>query len=96
MCVSYYGSGVPGMLDRLDDVTCPTLFHFGADDAYIPAEGVEALAAAIDGRPASCSTSRPPATPSTTTSREMFYDEAAAKAAWSKTMAFLAEHLPPR
>ncbi len=27
---------------------------------------------------------------------EMFYDEAAAKAAWAKTMAFLAEHLPVR
>ena len=39
------------MLDRLDEVTCPTLFHFGADDAYIPAEGVEALAAAIAGKP---------------------------------------------
>ena len=25
---------------------------------------------------------------------EMFYDEAAATAAWAKTMAFLGEHLP--
>ena len=42
VCVSYYGSGVPGMLDRLDDVACPTIFHFGNDDAYIPGVGVEA------------------------------------------------------
>ena len=29
VCVSYYGSGVPSMLDQIDHVTCPTLFHFG-------------------------------------------------------------------
>ncbi len=50
VCVSYYGSGVPDMVDRLDAVSCPTLFHFGRDDSYIPADGVEALAAAMDGR----------------------------------------------
>ena len=36
VCVSYYGSGVPGMVDRLDDVTCPTLFHFGVDGRLHP------------------------------------------------------------
>ena len=36
VCVSYYGSGVPAMLEQIDNVTCPTLFHFGNADAYIP------------------------------------------------------------
>lgn len=66
-CVSYYGSGVPGMLGLVQHVGCPTLFHFGNQDPYIPNDGVEAIAAAIAGSTASSSTSRTPATPSTTT-----------------------------
>jgi carboxymethylenebutenolidase len=95
VCVSYYGSGVPGMVDRLGDVSCPTLFHFGATDPYIPADGVEALAAAL---PTGATTMilNVEAAGHAFDNHEapMFYDEAAAKAAWSKTMAFLAEHHP--
>ncbi len=32
-------------------VTCPTLFHFGNADPYIPNEGVDALNEAIEGHP---------------------------------------------
>jgi carboxymethylenebutenolidase len=95
-CVSYYGSGVPGMVDRLDDVTCPTLFHFGSTDAYIPAEGVEALGAAIAGRSGFVLNVEAAGHAFDNHESEMFHDEAAAKAAWAKTMAFLAEHLPVR
>jgi carboxymethylenebutenolidase len=45
-CVSYYGSGVPSMIGLIEQVTCPTLFHFGNGDAYIPNEGIETLSAA--------------------------------------------------
>lgn len=34
--VSFYGSGVPGMLEHLDAVQAPAQFHFGGDDPYIP------------------------------------------------------------
>jgi carboxymethylenebutenolidase len=94
VCVSYYGSGVPGMADRLDEVTCPTLFHFGREDAYIPAAGVEALAAAIDGRSGFVLNIEVAGHAFDNHDSEMFHNEAAAKAAWAKTMAFLAEHLP--
>ena len=50
VCVSYYGSGVPDLLGMIDQVHCPTLFHFGNRDAYIPNEGVDAVGAAIAGR----------------------------------------------
>ena len=96
VCVSYYGSGVPGMIDRLDEVTCPTLFHFGSTDAYIPAVGVEALGAAIAGRSGFVLNVEAAGHAFDNHESEMFYDEAAAKAAWAKTMAFLAEHLPVR
>jgi carboxymethylenebutenolidase len=94
VCVSYYGSGVPEMLDRLDDVSCPTLFHFGRDDPFIAGEGVEALAAAIDGRSGFVLNVEAASHAFDNHDNPMFYEEAAARAAWSKTMAFLAEHLP--
>lgn len=94
VCVTYYGSGVPGMVDALIDVTCPTLFHFGRSDAYIPFEGVEALAAAIDKRPGFVLNVEQAGHAFDNHESEMFHDEASARAAWSKTMAFLAEHLP--
>jgi len=94
VCVSYYGSGVPSMLDLLDAVDCPALFHFGRTDAFIPFEGVEALAAAIDGRPGLVLNVEEAGHAFDNHESDMFYDESAAKAAWSKTMAFLEEHLP--
>jgi len=94
VCVGYYGSGIPAMVERLDDVTCPTLLHFGATDAYIPAEGVEAIAAAIDRRPNVVLNVEAAGHAFDNHESDMFYDEPAAKAAWAKTMAFLAEHHP--
>jgi carboxymethylenebutenolidase len=92
-CVSYYGSRIPAMLDQLDAVTCPTLLHFGSRDPYIPGEGVDALAAAIAGRPGFLLNVEI-AGHAFDNDAPMFHDEAAASSAWSKTMAFLAEHLP--
>lgn len=94
VCVSYYGSGVPGMLGMIDQVQCPTLFHFGNDDAYIPNEGVDALAAAIAGRDGFVLNVEHAGHAFDNHEAEMFFNENAAKAAWAKTMAFLAQHLP--
>lgn len=94
VCVSYYGSGVPDMVGMLDQVTCPTLFHFGSQDAYIPNEKVDALNAALAGR-ANCWLNVEIAPHAFDNHEaEMFYNENAAKAAWTKTMAFLGTHLP--
>ncbi len=95
-CVSYYGSGVPGMLDLVDNVTCPTLFHFGADDPYIPAEGVEALSTRIAGRPNFTINVELAGHAFDNHTSEMFWNETAANAAWAKTMAFLGRELPVR
>ncbi|MCP9950874.1 dienelactone hydrolase family protein [Actinomadura madurae] len=48
--VSFYGSGVPGMLEHLDAVQAPAQFHFGGDDPYIPREDVAKVERAVDGR----------------------------------------------
>jgi carboxymethylenebutenolidase len=93
-CISYYGSGVPSMLDGIDAVTCPTLFHFGNADAYIPNEGVEAINTAIDGRQGFVLNVENAGHAFDNHESEMFWNESAAQAAWAKTMAFLAAHLP--
>ena len=93
-CVSYYGSGVPSMLGQIDRVTCPTLFHFGNDDPYIPNEGIDQVAAAMAGRPLFQLNVENAGHAFDNHDSEMFYNDAAANSAWTKTMAFLQTHLP--
>lgn len=51
VAVCYYGSGIPDALDRADQITCPVLFHFGADDNFIPLEDAERVCAVAQQRP---------------------------------------------
>ncbi len=91
-CVSYYGSGVPSMLGMIDQVTCPTLFHFGNADAYIPNDGVDAVGTAIAGRNGFFLNVEDAGHAFDNHESEMFWNEPAAKSAWAKTMSFLTEH----
>jgi len=88
-CVSYYGSGVPEMLGMLDQVTCPTLFHFGNADPFIPNEGVDALSAAIAGRSNMTLNVEAAGHAFDNHEAEQFYAADPAAAAWRKTMSFL-------
>jgi hypothetical protein len=88
-CVSYYGSGVPSMIGMIERVHCPTLFHFGDSDAYIPNDGVEAVAAAIADRDGFVVNVEHAGHAFDNHESEMFWNEAAAKSAWAKTMSFL-------
>jgi carboxymethylenebutenolidase len=92
-CVSYYGSGVPSMLDLVDTVSCPTLFHFGNQDPYLPNEGVEALNARIAGKSNFAINVEIAGHAFDNHENAMFWNESAAKSAWSKTMAFLNREL---
>jgi carboxymethylenebutenolidase len=94
VCVSYYGSGVPSMIDQIDRVTCPTLLHFGNADDFIPNVGVDSVGAALAGHPGFVLNVEAAGHAFDNHESGMFYNEAAAKAAWAKTMAFLGEHLP--
>jgi carboxymethylenebutenolidase len=49
-CVSYYGSQIVDRLDDADRITCPTLFHFGGSDPFLPRDKVAAIEAAFAGR----------------------------------------------
>ncbi len=50
-CVSYYGSGIAGMLDDAPRISCPAIFHFGGNDPFIPPSEAEAVGAAFAERP---------------------------------------------
>jgi carboxymethylenebutenolidase len=45
VAVCYYGSTIPGRLDQADRIACPVLFHFGAEDEYIPRDDAERVCA---------------------------------------------------
>jgi carboxymethylenebutenolidase len=49
--VSYYGSGVPGMLDAAAAITCPALFHFGGSDPFISREAIADVQQRFADRP---------------------------------------------
>ncbi len=93
-CVSYYGSGVPSMLGLIDQVTCPTLFHFGNADAFLPNEGVEKIVGAIAGRQGFVVNIENAGHAFDNHESAMFYNETAANAAWAKTMSFLQLYVP--
>jgi carboxymethylenebutenolidase len=93
VCVSYYGSSVPDLIDAVDDVTCPTLFHFGSRDPSIPGAAIERVAATTAGR-SHLVLNVEIAGHAFDDEAPMFSDVGAARSAWSKTTAFLAEHLP--
>jgi carboxymethylenebutenolidase len=44
VAVCYYGSGIAEALDDADRIDCPVLFHFGAEDEYIPLADAERVA----------------------------------------------------
>lgn len=49
-CVSYYGSGVADLLAAGESPSCPTIFHFGGSDDFIPSDQVEAIRAGLGSR----------------------------------------------
>jgi carboxymethylenebutenolidase len=49
--VCYYGSGIPERLDQADRISCPVLFHFGAQDEFIPVSDAERVCAIAEQHP---------------------------------------------
>ena len=85
----YYGGGMTAASEVARIPKCPVMAHFGEKDPYIPIDGVHAFAAA-----------RPEVTVHTYAANHGFncdqrgsYDEPAAAAAKTRTLAFFAEKL---
>jgi carboxymethylenebutenolidase len=86
-CVSYYGGGVPGMVDLKP--RCPVLFHFGETDASIPLDGVEAVRRAHPKIPIHVY----PAGHGFACDERASWHAESARLARERTMAFFARHL---
>jgi carboxymethylenebutenolidase len=92
--VSYYGSGVPDALDQADRISCPIIFHFGAEDQFIFSEQVDLVQEAADRR-ASWEFHRHAGAGHAFDNHDapMFHQPDAAAIAWEQTREFLAREL---
>ncbi len=91
--VSYYGSGNNDLLGLLDAVTCPMLFHYGSTDAFIPEEKIVEVEEAVADRPDLVVHRYDAGHAFSNWDAPSMYDEAAATAAWDRTLAFFGEQL---
>ncbi|GAY11315.1 dienelactone hydrolase family protein [Pseudonocardia sp. N23] len=91
--VPYYGSAINSMLDKADDLVCPTLFHYGTRDPFIPAENIREVQDAMAGKDVVTVQLHDAGHAFSNWDAPSFYDERAAAEAWPQTLAFLAQHL---
>jgi carboxymethylenebutenolidase len=95
VAVCYYGSAIPGNLDKAADVHCPLLFQFGDADEYITAEQRASVEHAFEGRPhTEFHLHHGPNHAFDNHNAAMFHHPEAAAAAWKQTVAFLEREFP--
>jgi carboxymethylenebutenolidase len=94
--VSYYGSGIATRLDDPGAIDCPTIFHFGGSDPFIPNEEVDAIRAAFKGRDdVELHVQQEAGHAFENHLAGQFSNPAAAAASWPLTVAFLERTLQP-
>ena len=91
--VSYYGSGVHGMLKLADRIECPIMFHYGDRDPFIPAEQIDEVEATVAGRPNVEFHRYDAGHAFSNWDAPSMYNEAAAEEAWARTLDFFSRHL---
>jgi carboxymethylenebutenolidase len=95
VAICYYGSAIPGNLDKAPDIDCPILFQFGDADEYITAEQRAAVEQAFEGRPhTEFHLHHGPNHAFDNHNAAMFHHPVAAAAAWKQTVAFLEREFP--
>jgi carboxymethylenebutenolidase len=93
--VCYYGATVGDALAHSDQVTCPVLFHYGAEDPYIPLQHAQRVAGAAEHRSDwECHIQPDAGHAFDNHDSEMFYRPEPAARAWAVTAGFLARELP--
>ncbi len=91
--VSYYGSGVHTMLNLMDQIECPVMFHYGSRDPFIPEDQIAAVEAAAAGREDMALHRYDAGHAFSNWDAPSMYDKEAADLAWERTLAFLGTHL---
>jgi carboxymethylenebutenolidase len=93
--VSYYGSGVPDLIDLAPQVTCPVLMHFGDRDDFLPLEGVRRVEGAAEDLELVTVRIHDAGHAFDNHEAPGFHDADASAAAWAETVAFLRAHAGP-
>jgi carboxymethylenebutenolidase len=91
--VPYYGSAVNDMLDQVGELDCPTMFHYGNNDPFIPEEKIAEVEQAVAGKPNVVFHRYDAGHAFSNWDAPSMYDEAAATEAWGRTLAFFGQHL---
>ena len=91
--VPYYGSPVNDLLSHADDLTCPTMFHYGNNDPFIPEEKLREVEVAMAGKANVIIHRYDAGHAFSNWDAPSMYQQEAADLAWSRTLAFLSEHL---
>ncbi len=94
--VCYYGSGIGDAIEAAAGIACPVLFHFGAEDPYIPREQIDRVAALAASRPEMTCHIHAGAGHAFDNPAPMFHRPEAAASAWALTGDFLARTLGRR
>jgi carboxymethylenebutenolidase len=92
--VSYYGVGIDQALDQASKLECPTLFHFGTDDAFVPVDTVVRLRDELTRLPNVQFETYDGAGHAFDNPHAPWHDRDAAARAWASTKSFLGDHLP--
>jgi carboxymethylenebutenolidase len=93
-CVSYYGSTVAGRLGEGSHIECPTIFHFGGSDPYIPVDDAEQVRETFAGRDdVEVHIHEAAGHAFENSFAPVFYDAEATRASWPLTLKFLRRHL---
>lgn len=91
--VSYYGSGVHGLLELAGRIECPIMFHYGTRDPFIPVDQIDQVEAAMKGHPGLEFHRYDAGHAFSNWDAPSMYDQPAADEAWARTLDFFSRHL---
>ena len=91
--VPYYGSAINDLLDQVDELQCPTMFHYGNNDPFIPEEKIAEVERAVADKPNVVFHRYDAGHAFSNWDAPSMYDEAAATLAWERTLEFFAANL---
>jgi carboxymethylenebutenolidase len=91
--VPYYGSAINDMLDQVGDLECPTMFHYGNNDPFIPEDKIAEVEQAVSGKPNVVVHRYDAGHAFSNWDAPSMYQQEAADLAWSRSLEFLAANL---
>ncbi len=92
-CVSYYGVGIETLLGEAEKLTRPLMLHIAEEDQFVPKPAQALILQALKNHPQITIHTYPGCDHAFARHGGQHYDEAAAKLAAGRTLAFFQQHL---